>query len=120
MRYLTNSLDALNATPREKAAILTIRQTVPQISRGEAVALAIMLLNSYSVTLGRWLAMAAARNFSQGLTTAVLQISALSPAVRLGIAMELLRAEFLATEFRSDRNETEQEQAVLPEKKGSD
>jgi hypothetical protein len=93
VRYLTVDLHTLNASSSERAAILTLRQLIPQFSRSEAIALAAMLIHSYSLSLGRWVGISASRNFNQGLTTAVLQVSALSPATRLGIAIELLKIE---------------------------
>ncbi len=57
------------------------------------MALAAMLVHSYSVVLGHWVGISASRNFNQGLTTAVLQIATLSPATKIGIAIELLKIE---------------------------
>jgi|GEM_PF-5420414 len=93
VRYLTVDLHTLNVSSSEAAAILTLRQLIPQFSRSEAIALAVMLVHSYSVVLGRWVGISASRNFNQQLTTVVLQVSALSPASRLGIAIELLKIE---------------------------
>jgi hypothetical protein len=93
VRYLTADLHTLNVSSSEKAAILNLRQLIPQFDRSEATALATMLAHSYSIVLGRWVGISASRNFNQGLTTAVLQVSALSPTTRLGIAIELLKTE---------------------------
>lgn len=93
MRYLTADLHTLNISSSERAAILNLRQLVPQFSRSEIVALATMLVHSYSATLDRWVGISAIRNFNQGLTTGVLQVSALSASSKLGIAIELLKIE---------------------------
>jgi hypothetical protein len=111
MRYLTDNLSTLNVSSAEKSAILNIRQAIPQFSRSEAVALVILLLNSYSATLDRWLAMAAARNFNQGLTTAVLQISTLSAAAKLRIAIELLK--LIEAQSSSEEKATQEEEAQV-------
>jgi hypothetical protein len=93
VRYLTVDLHTLNVSSSEAAAILTLRQLIPQFSRSEAIALAAMLVHSYSLSLGRWVGISASRNFNQQLTTAVLQVSALSANSKLGIAIELLKSE---------------------------
>ncbi len=93
VRYLAAELHTLNVNSSERAAILKIRQLVPEFSRSETVALVAMLVHSYSICLGRWVGISASRNFNQNLTTAVFQISALSAKTKLGMALELLKIE---------------------------
>ena len=120
VRYLTADLHTLNASSSEKAAILNLRQLIPQFSRSEATALATMLVHSYSIVLGRWVGVSASRNFNQGLTTAVLQVAALSPPTRLGIAIELLKIEAQSDEDNEEEKGIEYSRGIYRGSDGDD
>jgi hypothetical protein len=52
--------------------------------------------------LGRWVGISATQNFNKGLTTAVLQVSSLSPLTKLGIGIELLKIEAQGEDIDAD------------------
>lgn len=92
-KILTDDINTIAIISPEKEAVLKLRELLPLLDRSEIVALATMLSHSYSLTLGRWVGIFATCDFTQNLTTAVLQVSALSPATKLAIAIELLQAQ---------------------------
>jgi hypothetical protein len=91
MRYLTDSLPTLNVNSIERAAILNIRQVVDHLSKSEMVTLVSLLIHSYSAPLERWITIQVCRSFNKELTTARIQLGALPPAAKVGIAIELLK-----------------------------
>ena len=93
VKILTDDINTIAIISPEKDAVLKLREVIPILDMSEVVALATMLSHSYSLSLGRWVGISASRDFSQDLTTAVLQVPALSPLTKLAIAIELLQAQ---------------------------
>ncbi len=92
-KILTDDINTIAIISPEKEAVLKLRELLPSLDKSEIVALATMLAHSYSISLGRWVSISASRNFTLNLTTAALQVPALSLSTRLAIAIELLQLQ---------------------------
>ena len=93
MKFLTDDINTISIVSPEKDAVLKLREVISHLDMSEAVALATTLSHSYSINLGKWVGISASCDFSQDLTTAVLQVSALSRSTKLAIAIEILQAQ---------------------------
>jgi hypothetical protein len=92
-KLLSADVYRINASRSERNAILKLQGLCPSLSNSERVALSVLLTHSYSVTIGRSISVAASEAIGQDLTTAILQIPALSPTIQLALAIELLEAQ---------------------------
>lgn len=77
----------------ERGAILKFRELIPKLTPGEATALALVLIHSHSLPIGRRIGITAIQAFGQDLASAVLQVPMLSRTSKLVIAIELLEAQ---------------------------
>lgn len=90
---LLSNIYTTDVEAEEWDAILKLRALVPKLSRSEATALAVVLIHSHSVTIGRRVGVTAIQGFGQDLSNAVLQVPTLSSTSKLAIAIELLQAQ---------------------------
>jgi len=93
-KLLTDNIHATDVETEERGAILKLRALVPKLSGGEATALAVVLIHSQSLPLGRRIGITAIQTFSQDLTNAVLLVPILSRTNKLVIAIELLESQY--------------------------
>ena len=92
-KLLTGDIHATDVETEERGAILKLRELVPKLSGGEATALAVVLIHSQSLPLGRRIGITAIQTFGQDLTNAVLLAPILSGTNKLAIAIELLEIQ---------------------------
>jgi len=92
-KLLTGDIHATDVETEERGAILKLRELVPKLSGGEATALAVVLIHSQSLPLGRRIGITAIQTFGQDLTNAVLLVPILSRTNKLAIAIELLEIQ---------------------------
>lgn len=90
IKLLTGDIYGPILNSEERVAILQLRTLISKLTKSEAVGLGIVLVNSYSLTVGRWIGVSALRGFSQDLVSTLLLIPILSPSSKLAIAIELL------------------------------
>jgi hypothetical protein len=92
-KLLTGNIHATGVETEERGAILKLRALVPKLSGGELTALAVVLIHSQSLPLGRRIGITAIQAFGQDLTNAVLLAPILSRTNKLAIAIELLESQ---------------------------
>ncbi len=93
IKLLTGDIFDTDLGLDERVAILKLRILVPKLTKSEAIALAVVLANSHSLSIGRWVGVSALRGFSKDLADALLLIQILSSSNKLKIAIELLVAQ---------------------------
>lgn len=93
-KLITTNVYAINARRHERQAILRLQSLIPDQSGKEKVSLAMSLIHLYSASVDRELSIEASTVLGQDLTSAILQISVLSPRSALALAIELLELVF--------------------------
>lgn len=82
------SLTTLNRSERD--AIVQLQSLIPKLSQRDKTAFSLLLVYSYSISVGREMIVAPVSVLGQNLTAAILQLEILPPPIKLKLAIELL------------------------------